>query len=140
MMLYPLFASTRSPELIVWAACIGIIVALIISFIVKKIQGGFVSALIEKGALDTDRALTVSKSGASVLIKMFLKKNSSLYQIVSVCEGTDANNPRFYIKEEHLKKAESFSKGIMKWYMLPIFAIATLLLAYAVILLLPYLI
>lgn len=124
---------TRSPELIIWSACIGIIVALIFAFVIRKVQGDFVSRLLNGGAADSSSALSLEQVKSSRIIKAFLKDGSGLRQVVSRTEDN-----RYFIAEEHRDKASCLFKGNMKWYFLPLFAILIVALSYVITLLIPY--
>ena len=124
---------TRSPELIIWSACIGINIALIFAFATRRIQGDFVSALLNRGAVDVSTALSLEQLNSAKIVKWFLKDESSLRKIVSRTEDN-----RYYIEEKHTDKASWLIKGNMKWYILPLFAILIVALSYIIVSLLPY--
>lgn len=54
-----------SPILLIWAACIGFNIAMIFTFVFKKIQGEFISKLLEKEATSKEKALSLENLGYS---------------------------------------------------------------------------
>lgn len=151
-----------SPELLIWAACIGFNIAMVVTYILKKIQGNFISKLISSEAKSRESAVSFEELGyewrdingkgkSNSLLQFFLRDNGSLRKLVKVDgdklptvtkngkEAADFSLARFYIDEKDLKKAESFKKGVIKWYFLPIFAIFSVIIAAGIIALLPFL-
>ena len=148
-----LMLSFDSPELIVWSACIGFNIAMIVAYIIRKTTGVFVSKLFDAEATDVESAKTLSELGCkSRLLKLFLKDGSTLRRTVSVVseddklpiiKGTKAKsmsdfaNARFYIAEEKKDRAASFKKGKLGWKWIPICTILSVILSLLVIDLLP---
>lgn len=154
-MSYYLSLAFDSPELIVWSACLGLNIAMVISFVLKRIEGSFISKLLSFGASSIESAVTLSevRESSNKALKLFLRDGSTLRSIVSLVgdslpressEGKRSGKPifdgaRFYIPEDKLKKAESISKGALKWYFLPIYGILSVIITVIVIELLPIL-
>ena len=151
-----------SPVLLVWAACIGFNIAMVVTFVLKKTQGKFLAKLIESGANSEETAASLGDLGyewrnlngkgkANSLLQFFLRDEGSFRRIVKVCGGklptvtsekgkevADFGNAKFYIEEKDLDKVNSFKKGVLKWYFLPLFAILSVLIAWGIIMVLPF--
>ena len=152
-MYYYLFLAFDSPELIVWSACIGIIIAMIISYAIKSIEGTFISNLLSVGANTEEAAITIFQAGQkpSPFLKFFLRDGSTLRKTVSLVGDTLPytkkgsrrvplfENARFYISSEKADKAESISKGRIKWYFIPPLCVLIVIITIIVIELLPIL-
>lgn len=153
-MSYFLSLAFDSPELIIWSACVGFNVAMIISFLLKRIEGTFISSLLSLGASSKESAVTLSQLGqdGNKALKWFLKDGSTLRNTVYLVgdslptKSTKKrrkepvfDNARFYIPEDKLEKAESIGKGGLRWYFLPIYAILSVIITIIVIELLPIL-
>ncbi len=152
---YYLSLAFDSLELIIWSACIGFNVAMIISFLLKRIEGAFISRLLQIGASSEESAVTLSQleQDDNKTLKMFLKDGSTLRNTVYLVSGSlpresteekrrgqpILDNARFYIPEDKLEKAESISKGVLKWYFLPIYTILSVIITIIVLMLLPIL-
>lgn len=139
-MIFPLTTFLQSSKLIVWSICIGVNVAIIGSYIFKSYIGKFISTLVSKGATSEEGAKSLSELGYSKdkLIKRLLKKEGSLRRVVTPLDENEENK-RFYIKDEHINKAKALVGGKLRWYFIPIFLVATIILSYLVLLVLPFL-
>lgn len=143
---YYLALSFDSSELIVWSVCVGFILGIVATFVIKQVQGKFISLLLEKGANDEDSAVSLEDlgQGSNKFLKLCLKVGSGIRGIVTFVDEADAKSPnfeviRFYVSEDRLEKATSMTKGGMKWYFLPIFSILIVIITIIVIELLPVL-
>ena len=150
---YFLNVSFDSPILFIWALCVGFNIALIISFIVRRTTGEFVSSLFENEAKDEESAKTLDELGCNNrLLRSFLKDGKPLRRVVTVVseddklptvknekgsEVADFASAKFYIKEENEHRASSYKKGKLKAGWLPVFTILSVILAQLVIDLLP---
>ena len=150
-----LFLSIRfdSPELLIWAACVGFNVAIIFTYILKGSVSKLISKLEGANAFDNDSAATLSSIGAyNLLICYLLRDDSTLRKVVKAQNGVlvtkkskkgtdvaDFNESRFYLDASNDKKIASLKKSAIKWWLIPIFAIVSIILASTVIYLLPIL-
>ena len=150
-----------SPILLVWAACIGFNVAMIFTYVLKRVEGRLILGLIGAGAMSAETGITLESLGykpggekvrlGDKLLCYLLRDGGSLRKIVSadaekipMVKGdsgrakADYSQVRFYIEEKNLGKAKSLGNGVMKWYYLPIFTILSVIIAVAIVLLMPY--
>ena len=148
-----LSVSFDSPILFIWALCVGFNIALIITFVVRRTTGAFVSSLFENEAKDEESAKTLDELGCNNrLLRSFLKDGKPLRRVVTLVseddklptvknekgnEVADFGSAKFYIKEENEHRASSYKKGKLKAVWLPIFTILSVILAQLVIDLLP---
>ena len=141
-MSFYLALSFDSPELIVWSVCIGFILGIVITYIVKQVQGKLIARLLEAGAQNEESAVTLKDLGldGSKFLKLCLKSNSGLRGVISLAdEDLGFENAKLYISEDKVKKATSMIKGGLKWYFLPIFSILIVIITVIVIEVLPIL-
>ena len=100
-------------NIIVWSLFIGFIIAIGITLYNKIVPGRVVRALIEKGAVSPESALTLGDAGAAnPLVKLALRRGSSLRRVVRMIEETSEDNAKenietgkFYIPEECMHRA-----------------------------------
>ena len=124
-----------STTLIVWAVCVGVSLGYIFNFLSKAVIGPFIRALLEKGATEEGKAVTLGDMGFSnkKLLKLALRNGSSLRSIVSVVGGQlpeisngkktvyDFEKAKLYIVPEKKVKAEITYGKSEKWYLLILF-------------------
>lgn len=140
------------PFIIVWSVCLGFNIAMIISFVLRNTSGTFISRLIESESFSQENAKTLSELGCNGwLLRRFLKDGSTLRNLVLVANEdnllpttekgnkpiADFENARFYIIEENVDKASLLTKGKLKWWLLPLFSILSIILAAVVDYLMP---
>ena len=117
--LFPNNPSSTSLEQFLFFFIIGIFLALAIQFITQKIYGKFLKTLRDAGASNEVFSKTLEEIGYSnnKIIKRALKRKKSL--VCSVVESvTDEKGAvRYYIAEEHSKKAEALYRadGFTLW-------------------------
>lgn len=153
MITYLISLTFDSPQVFIWSLCLGFNVAMIISFLYKKLIGGLITSILDKNAISEDTALNLDQLGygSNSFIKLFLRDKSSLRSLVSLVgdklittknekgkDIPDFSSARFYIAEEQRDKASSLKQGNIKWYLIPIFAIVSVIMAYIIVMLLPY--
>ena len=138
----------------IWGICIGVIIGFIGNFLSKAIVGPFVRALISKGAIGEENAISLREAGFLYrkLLMIALRDGSSLRNIVSVAGGSlptitagkktavDYEKALFYIPEDKKTKAHStFGEG-EKWYILLIFIVLAIGCAYGMSKVMPLLV
>ena len=143
-----------STELIIWAICIGVVLGFVGNFLTKAITGPFVRALISKGAINENNAVSLRDVGFinKKLLLIALRDGSSLRNIVSVVGGnlptvtagkkTAINYEKalFYIPENKKEKAQTtFGEG-EKWYILFVFVTLAIICAYGMSKVMPLLV
>lgn len=146
--------NNNSTILIVWSVCIGVCLGYVINFISKAIAGPFIRALLEKGATEEKKAVTLGEIGFlnRRLLKVALRNGSSLRGIVSVVGGElakissekraayDFEKARLYIHPDKKIKAEiTYGKG-EKWYVLLLFITLAIGCAYGMSKVMPLLV
>ena len=150
-----LFLNTSfgSPILLIWSICIGLNIAVIFAYVVRRTTGALLNKLFNEEAFDEDNAKTLSELGCdSKLYKSALKDGKTLRRIVSVANDDnklpfaksasgkrifDFGTARFYIKEENKNKAANLKKGNFRKIFFPIFTILSVILAQLIVDLLP---
>ena len=67
--------SFDSPELIVWSVCIGFILGIVATFLVKQVLGKFISLILDTGANNESSAVSLNDigQGSNKLLKVCLK-------------------------------------------------------------------
>lgn len=139
-------------EIIIWAVCIGINVAFILTFIIKNFVGECVRSII-KNAQGEENAKTLSElKSMTPICRYFLRDGKTLRNIISVVGNElpkksvkgvlepDFDSAKFYIKQENVKKAEGLYGKVFKWYHLLIFALSSVLIALFAIWIIPLII
>ena len=141
-----------SPELIVWAACVGFNVAIIISFIFKGSVNKLIDGLFSANAVDEGSAVSLVELGLNrLLLRCLLRDGSTLRRVVLAKGGelitakspkgkdvVDYGASRFYLDMGSEKRIASMRKGVIKWWLIPLVAIVSVVMAYGIILILPY--
>ncbi len=91
---------------------IGIFIALAVQFFSQKVYGKFVKKLIDGKCFDELYSKTLADLGyeKNLLIKHALKRKTTLSLIVDSVKGDDGNT-RYFIPEEHVKKAENLCRA-----------------------------
>lgn len=149
----PLYIRFDSPELLIWAACIGFNLAMILTFIVKGSVCNLILKLIDAGATSEDSAVTLVQIGVkSPLIRFMLREGSTLRRVVMAQGGSlpikksekgkeqiDFEAGKIYLDTSCEKKISSLKKGVFKWWLIPICTVVSIVIAVAVIALLPVL-
>lgn len=149
---YFLSASINLPSVLVWSVCLGFNVAMVISFVLRKTSGVFVSRLFEAEAHSPESAKTLAELNCKGwLLRRFLKDGSTLRRLVFVANDnnslptvtkdsktvSDFESARFYISESGIEKATLLTKGRLGWWVLPVFSILSVILAAVVDYLMP---
>ena len=144
----------NSTELIIWGICIGVVLGFVGNFISKASMGPFVRALLSKGAVGEDNAISLRDAGFLYrkLLMIAIRDGSALRNIVSVVGGKlptvtaggkiaiDYEKALFYIPEDKKSKAEAtFNEG-EKWYVLLIFIVVAIACAYGMSKVMPLLV
>ena len=90
---------------IIYSVSGGILLAFIVSLILKALFGSFIEALINKNAFDESSAKTLEELEikSNKMLLFAIKKNSSLKKLICI---TDSN--RYYLPNENKLKAERF--------------------------------
>ena len=146
--------SFRAPELFVWCICLGFNIAMVAAYIIKRAEGELIKGLLDKGATSEENAFTLGELGLEKkrLIKLFLRDGSTLRRMVVAVSGErgavekgaqqgrqelDFCSVRFYIPESMMRKANSMKKGVLRWYLLPIFAVVSVGISIGITYLIP---
>ena len=144
----------NSTELIIWGICIGVVLGFVGNFVSKAIAGPFVRALLSRGAIGEDNAISLRDAGFLYrkLLMIAIRDGSSLRNIVSVVGGSlptitaegktaiDYEKALFYIPEDRKTKAEAtFSQG-EKWYVLIVFIALAIICAFCMTKVMPFLV
>lgn len=143
-----------STVLIIWAICIGVCLGFIGNFVSKAITGPFVRALISKGAIGEDNAISLRDAGFLYrkVLMFALRDGSALRNTVSVVGGKlptitaggktaiDYEKALFYIPETKKEKSQNtFGEG-EKWYVLLLFIALAVACAYGMSKVMPLLV
>ena len=144
----------NSTVLIIWAVCVGVSLGFVGNFVSKAIAGPFVRALLSKGAIGEENAISLREAGFLYrkLLAFSLRDGSSLRNTVSVVGGSlprisaggrtaiDYEKALFYIPEAKKEKAQNtFGEG-EKWYLLLIFIALSIICAYGMSQIMPLLV
>ena len=116
---------------VLWAFMIGVSVAALYVFFVRKKLGGFVRKLLQNNAFTPESALSMEELGEKP--SFFLRRTlriGSVFSRTVLCE-----NDRYYIPEECVQKAESKYKAntggvVILLVAIALFAIVTLVCVY----------
>ena len=123
------------PEFYVWAFCIGFNVAMILNFVLKGVESGFIRKMFSSNALSVNNAVTIDMLGVRYksIVKYLLRDKSTLRKTILLANDQreadekgrmpkiDFTSALFYINEEQIDRAESLKKEAIKWYLLPVF-------------------
>lgn len=143
-----------STTFIIWAICIGVTLGFVFNYVSKLIPGPFVRALLSKNAIGEDNAVSLRDLGFlnKKLVLFALNEGSSLRNIVSVVGGKlptitangktaiDYEKALFYIPESKKIKAQTAFGEKEKWYILPLFIILAIAIAYGMSKVMPLLV
>ncbi len=144
----------NSTELIIWAICIGVILGFVVNFLSKAIAGPFIRALLSKGAIGEENAISLRDAGFLYrkLLMLSLRDGSSLRNTVSVVGGKlpsitaggktaiDYEKALFYIPEDKKTKAQNTFGDSEKWYILLVFIVLAIICAYGMSKVMPLLV
>ena len=118
-------------RIVLWAFMIGVSLAALYVFFVRKTLGGFVQKLLSNNAFTPETALSMEELGQkpTFLLRRSLAHNGDFSQTV-LCE-----NGKYYIPEDRVQKAESKYKNntggvVILLLAIVLFAIATLICVY----------
>ena len=125
---------------IIWAICIGVNLAFILSFISRNIVGKIVRSILSfpEGEECGKTFAELGFKKVSFFAKILLKEGSSLRSIVQieggqiptkVADGSivhDWENAKLFIPESQRKRAESLYGKRQRWIFLPIFMIVSI--------------
>ena len=111
-----------SAQFIVMALAFGLIIAFIIVYYQRRVIGSFVRAIRNAEAIDEETAKTLAELGQEDNISAIskLKKSTSLRNLVTICNPTEAENgkiiidenTRFYIDEKNAERSrKQFGDG-----------------------------
>lgn len=109
-----------SLEKVILSFLIGAVIASVMILYNKRAVGGFVRALLKKGAADETTAVTLAEAGysrAAFIFASLKNPDSVLRRVVSVTgskekiNSNELKNARFYISEDNRYKAESRYDG-----------------------------
>ena len=94
-------------EQILWAFMIGVTLAAVYVFFVRRVLGGFVKKLLDHNAFTPETAVTLEEVGQKpgFLLMRSLRRGTDFSGTVAECEG------RYYIPRENLEKAENKYKN-----------------------------
>ena len=119
-------------KILLWAFMIGVSIAALYMFFVRKTLSGFVQKLLAGNAFSPESALSMEELGQkpTFFLMRSLKKGSDLSRTV-MCE-----NGRYYIPEDRIQKDESKYKSntggiIILLVTIAVFAVGTLICVYA---------
>lgn len=143
-----------STVFIIWGICIGVTLGFIFNFVSKAIPGPFVRTLLSKNAIGEDNAVSLRDIGFlnRRLVLLTLRDGSSLRNMVSVVGGKlptitankktaiDYEKALFYIPESKKSKAYAAYGEKEKWYVLPLFIILAVAIAYGMSQIMPLLV
>lgn len=143
-----------STAFIIWGICIGVTLGFIFNFVSKAIPGPFVRALFSKDAIGEDKAVSLRDLGFlnKKLTLRALRDGSPLRNMVSVVGGKlptitankktaiDYEKALFYIPESKKSKAYAAYGEKERWYVLPIFIILAVAIAYGMTQIMPLLV
>ena len=103
-----LSVALNSPVLLIWAACIGFNIAMIFTYVFKKVQGEFISKLLEKEATNKEKALSLEELGYSSdkvkgkILSFLLRDGASMRRLIR----TD-KDPVVDEKSDNMESAEA---------------------------------
>lgn len=149
-----IFLSIRfdSPELLIWAACVGFNIAIVISYIFRGCVSKLITKLLDVNAIDSESSVTLpSINACNFLTRYLLRDNSTLCKVVKIKDGepvliktakgksvVDYDNSKFYLDMSNEKKICSMKKGAIKWWLIPVFTLVSIILSLVIIYLLPF--
>ena len=118
-------------RLVLWAFMIGVSVAALYVFFVRKKLGSFVQKLLQNNAFTPESAMSMEELGEKPTF--FLRRslnNGSDFSRTVLCE-----NGRYYIPEENIQKAENKYKAntggvVILLIAIALFAVVTLVCVY----------
>ena len=118
-------------EQILWAFMIGVTLAAVYVFCVRRVLGGFVKKLLDRNAFTPETAVTLEEIGQKpgILLRRSLRRGTDFADTVAECDG------RYYIPREQLEKAEHKYKNsaggvAVLLVSIAVFAVVTAVLIY----------
>lgn len=125
---------------VIWPIVLGAFLAIVISHFNKRTVGILVKRLLQQKATDEENAVLLSslKIRGKAYLFYALRDNSVLRSIIHICKGSDKKDPKLFIPEDKLFRAESqYKPDGSSLYMLIISAAVLFALGFALITFLP---